>query len=323
MFLRVRTGAHGESVEGVAVTYGLTIEVVTQKPFVTITAAEFGAIKSAKAFAGDCLSLEEHFSRVIDNYYEYELGLLDGALHQLLYHISSWSEFTGSIHEVNRRLMNLLSAGRAYRDQAAHFVSTRYGATSERMEQFKKWNSRAYDSLLGYRVMDALRNYTQHRGFGVQAVEYSGWIDGTPPDAVWRNALVPQILPARLAEDGGFKASVLVELQQIGATVDARPLVRQYVVGIAHVQTHLRRSLETDVTNADAVLTAAIDNYRASGQRDTAGLVAVERDQAGVWTDKVQVFPDIMERRKALRARGRRVPHLERQYVTNEPRRGA
>lgn len=147
--------------------YGLTIAVLARTPFVPISAEEFGAASKARTVISGALGIEETFNLVVGNYLEYELELLGGALRSLLYTEGAWSEFMGRIHEVNRRLMNLLAAGRAYLDQAPHYLSATFGPESNEVRGFRSATNAEYDARLGYRAMEALRNFALHRGLAV------------------------------------------------------------------------------------------------------------------------------------------------------------
>jgi hypothetical protein len=305
-------------------SFGLRVVVLARTPWLPISKEDFLEFRRAKSLLVDTLGLEENLHLVLGNYFEYEAGLLTEALRQLVFRVGSWSEGAGSIHEVNRRVVNLLSAGRGYQDQAAHLLSRRFGKRSKELDAFSGWRSAEYDGRLGYRAMEALRNYSQHRGLAVHHLRHTMW--RSKPGGISRNALVPGISPKRLAEDRGFKVGVLRELQEQGEDpMDLRPLIREYVAGLATVHKKLRDSLAADVAAADERILSAIERYRREGQPEVVGLAAVKRDGRGLrvdGVDDVELFDDLITRRRDLVRQTRMAEFLGHgHYTTNEPKR--
>lgn len=299
--------------------YGLTIAVLARTPFVPISAEEFGAASKARTVVSGALGIEETFNLVAGNYLEYELELLRGALRSLLYSEGPWSEFMGRIHEVNRRLMNLLAAGRAYLDQAPHYLSATFGPDSSEIRGFRNATNVEYETRLGYRAMEALRNFALHRGLAVHQLSHANWADGEAGHRVRRNALVPSVRPKLFADEGGFKASVLAELQERGDVIDLRPLVKEYVAGLARVHEQLRASTNYLVARSDAQVLELIARYKREGQENVLGLAAVHRNPDGGWYEHVNLFDDPIMRRRELVQRLRRIRYVEHVYTTNEP----
>lgn len=267
------------------------------------------------------LGSEAAFDTVLGNYLEYESDLLTGALEWLVYTKQDWAEFNDRIYHVNRRLQNLLSAARAYLDQSRHYLSRSFGEGSPELAQFGQWTGAEYDSNLAYRTLEALRNYTQHRGMAVHRLAHDRWRDGDGSGSVLRHALVPYLEPLRLQEDGGFKPSVLRELIEIGETVDLRPLARSYVAGIGRIHAKLRDLMQPQVDGAESTIESLIMQYQEQGQRDVLGLAVVERDGSGRWTRHVSIFADPIAKRRSLTARMHFVTSVERVYTSNEPNR--
>lgn len=300
-------------------SYELRLHVVGRAPKLPMEADEFRSLKAAKDLVVGVLGVEESMYLVLGNFLEYEALLLREALSGLVFAPGSWSEFRGVIHEVNRLLVNVLSGCRGYVDQSKHFLSGRFGKDSGELQSFREWAAEQYDSKLGYRVMEALRNYSQHRGVAVHQLAHSHWRAGAGPGGPRRNALVPSLLPTRLAEDGRFKASVLEELLAKDEPVDLRPLVREYVSGLALIHEQLRSTLEDSTEAADSLILGAIERYDREGQAGVVGLAALKRNDKGEVVDSVALFKDVIERRKELVRRSRHVPHVVGAYTTNEP----
>jgi hypothetical protein len=67
-----------------------------------------------------------------------------------------------------RRLLNLMTATRLYLDSLPHHANEVLVNDPTTLASVKQAPSVAYDSALGYRVMEALRNVSQHRMLPIQ-----------------------------------------------------------------------------------------------------------------------------------------------------------
>lgn len=297
--------------------FWLTSNVLGDRVRLPLTADEFQELKAAWLAVVEGLGLEERLGLVLDNYVEYEATLLRGALDSLIYAGVSWSEFASRTHTVNRRLVNLLSSCRSYIDQLQHAARSLFEQSAEERNQIKEWLSEQYDGLLGYRVLEALRNHAQHRGMAVHHLAVHFWWV-KPGRTHSRTNVVPSLIPARLRDDREFKREVLAELEERGEIVDLRPLVKEYISGISIVHGKVRGILKERLTDADERLLAARTRYRHEGGSRT-GVMAVRTNVDGAHVEEVPILTELSVRRHELT--GRHVIHknLWAHYVTNEP----
>jgi hypothetical protein len=68
---------------------------------------------------------------------------------------------------INRVLLNFLSAFRTLLDHMEYILKKEYGNESENFKKFKKICSEQYDKYFSYRFLYKLRNYAQHCGMPV------------------------------------------------------------------------------------------------------------------------------------------------------------
>ena len=91
---------------------------------VPLTLDEFTAIRTAHRFVMVGLGVEEKYNLVLGNFEEMEGEMLRLTLRHALYQdLLHWSTFVDEAHVLNRRLVNLLSTGRLYRDHVLHTMS--------------------------------------------------------------------------------------------------------------------------------------------------------------------------------------------------------
>jgi hypothetical protein len=145
--------------------FALTNAVLGYSHFVDISKEEYRAIGDSKKCLIEALYIEQKLDMVVEDYFEFEMELLATSTRQMVQWNQDYYWFQEEINRLNRRIVNLLSVCRLYLDQSIHHLSCIYGKEGEKLNNIKKKISREYDSKLGFRVMEAMRNYVQHRGF--------------------------------------------------------------------------------------------------------------------------------------------------------------
>jgi hypothetical protein len=145
-------------------------------------------------------------------------------------------------------LSNFFSATRSYVDHVQNSsVANLLAASHAQTSSVKKRLSDAYDHSLSYRAMEALRNYTQHRGFPINTLSLKTDIDDTQS----RNRL--KFGCGIYLDLAGFKATVLKELANSEDRVDLKPLVRDYVAALVGTHKALRDDLKEVTTRCDKI----------------------------------------------------------------------
>ena len=283
-----------------------------------LTQAKFEALRAAKNNLVIILSIEEKLTLLLENYVDFEQELLSRTLNSIVFRPDSWSAVMAEIHAYNRRVVNLLTTCRLYLDQVQHDLSVIYGSGSTVARDVNATRSEMYDSSLGYRTMEALRNYVQHRGLPVYSITHRATHAPREGKNLVANVMIPYLNVARIKEDGGFKAGVLRELDGLGEKIDIRPLVREYVEGIGKVHTCVRASTYSDVVSWDRLLEGVRSRFAAVFKEPEEQLTLVARSDKGHDPEEVQIFKDLITRRKWLEQRTAHLTHYSRQVVTNE-----
>jgi len=301
-----------------AVKYGITRLVLECGQFIELTSDEYDAAKQAKVSLVTALGIEEKFNLVIENYAEFELELQARTTRYALFLDHDWSSSMDDLHTINRRLVNLLSAGRLYIDQVKHDVSELFGSDSEQLGELKKAFAKQYDAHLGYRVLEALRNHVQHRNLPVYHLGYSIVRDPHEQVTLAKYTCTPSMSVASIKEQGSFKAQVLQELRDGDDLVDLRPFVRQYVASIGQVHTDLRERMTKAVESWGAQMELIKEKFREMYGDQLAGLVVVTKDDQDVVVESSHVVKEVMTRRRALENKNRSVAHVATHYVSTE-----
>jgi hypothetical protein len=280
---------------------------------VEIDQAEFVEVARAKRALVAMIGVEQKFDLVFENYTDYERELLELSLHQSLRRDLDWPGFQDDIAAVSRRLANLLSASRLYRDQISHDLRETFGPSSDLPDLVKSKMSEQYDARFGYRVMEALRNVMQHRSMPVHALSY-------PSESVEHGLqfrAVPSIEVARL-KDAELKPAVFAELESRGETVALTPLVREYVEGLGNVHEVLRSLAAPHVSSWDSVLASTqARGVQPSGGGAKRAVLAMRLDDADDVIETVQVFTDLTDYRRSFERRNSILSHIAQRYVSS------
>jgi hypothetical protein len=296
--------------------YGITQLVFGKKPFFPISAERYSALSEARRSLGVALAVEEKLTLVLENYVEFENEILSAGLGQIVFHVKSWSDRMSQSYRFNRRLINLLTAGRMYLDHLEHDLNELHAGQSAPRDLISLSKKQQYDSLLGYRVMEALRNYVQHRGLPVHGIDHWGSWKVDPTRETAANVVTPFLRVSALREDGKFKRSVLTELEELGERLDVKPFVREYVEGIGHIHTSFRELIASDLERWDHLITDAINDCVNAGAEHSINFAIAARRKGDIV--KLLIFSDNPTiRRKWLTQRTASLTHYSKQVVTN------
>lgn len=297
--------------------YGLTRLVFNAPKFVPITETDYLDIRQRREILPEALFIEEKFDLVIDNFLEFETDLLNSCAREMVRGVENWTAFQEERNQINRRVVNLLSACRLYLDHTRHHLRNIGNNATAISKIIEASISAPYDGSLGYRAMEALRNYVQHRGYPIHGVTFNaGWIDDR---SKLMYAITPYMMISRLEEDGKFKASVLEELKEQGDKVDIKPMIREYVDGLGKIHNEIRRQLKGLVDESDKTIRNAIERYRKADPADDSvvGLAAVSRYDL-TCSDIIPLFEEPLDYRKGFELKNSNFNNLAKRHVTSE-----
>lgn len=291
---------------------------------VELSATEFHHLRAARDTLDRALEAEDKFDIVMEDFAELELEFLTLANREMTFGRSAYAEMADALNTVNRRLLHLMTAARTYVDQLIQDVAFVFGHESPQRAEAEQLFHNAYDSVAGYRVLEALRNYAQHRRLPVHALRF-GW--SRRPDANLVEYTVEYALDlTRLREDGRFKGAVLTELEGLQAEEDKvllKPLVRAYVSALGRVHGRVREAMAGRVAECDELSASTVRRFVQETTEDVAHIHAAAIRQrggrdAGV-VDRFTLFSDVSTRRQRLVRKNPANRPLEIQYVSGAP----
>lgn len=294
--------------------YYVGLGVIGPWPFIDISDREFQAVTTAKRNLLRLLGVEEKFRMLIENFVEYERELLNLALQHKISHDINWSAMQDAKALINRRLANCLTVARLYLDQAQRDANEAFSDSHIPVRIMEAARTQ-YDKLLGYRVMEAARNYLQHESLPITAVAYATEWEDRNGEEFLHHRITPLIRPDRL-RDSGFKKSVVEELERIDKkNHDATPLLREYIEGLSVVHQEFRTATGEYIPAWKSTLLAIIERYsRASGEQ--VSHVIAYAEEGGDTVERITIFMDGVARLEEYRTK--RLPtNVSRWFVSN------
>jgi len=304
------------------VEYRITIYALGTYGSIAISSADFDDIRVAKQRILFGLGVEEKIDLVLENYAELERCLLEMALEHSLFPGKINALLDSASHVVNRRIVNLLSTCRLYLDQVLHEFSGIYGKESESYAAFKQATNNEYDSVFGYRVMEALRNHAQHRSLPIRGISFGRSRDDSAKPPLFRHTVIPSIDITALEDDPEFKRPVL---QELTALTDRKkhlsilPFVRAYVESLGRIHQCVRRLTAPDIENADELIDHCRTRYRETVAKSLTGLAAIACNAQGLYRDHEYLSDRPILRRRELAAKNQHLDSISRRYVSSGP----
>lgn len=300
--------------------YLLTRRVLGNSTSIEITKHEYMKINTVKINLLEILYIEEKFDIFIDNYLEFELDLLNYATLHMVRGIKTRAELKRGLNQISRRIINFLSTGRLYLDQSVYHLSNILSIKLNTIEEIKKEKAKQYEQCLGYRVMDALRNYVQHRGYPIENLTYTCKLVGKVPNEKLLYSITPYIQVQKLEKDNKFKKEVLKDIKPLGEKIDLKLFIREYVEALWNIHAKVRELLKSDILDWEKLFLSTIDKFknRNSKIRSIVGLSAVKQNENGAYKDSIEIDKYIIEYRQKLQRKNSTFTNLSKRYATNE-----
>lgn len=203
---------------------------------IEISASDYEELVFAQTGIYEALAIEEKFDLVTCNYFEFEKILHQVAISSRLFVATDWVRMIQDLQSANGALMNLLAIFRAYIDHVPHHMGEIFGKNSVACNDFQKSLRKEYDSVLGYRLIYALRNYVQHRGFPIQYLDTSLRAGRKSDGRLEVKCMAtPYLLVSQLREEPKFKKEILSEIESIGEKVDLKRFTRESISSISRI----------------------------------------------------------------------------------------
>ena len=255
--------------------------------------------------------IEESFDIVLNNYFNFQKVLLSDAARQMIFMNMDDREFHDTAQTISVNIINLLSSARLYLDQTKHQLSGFFDSKYGLKDKFKLSCESTYDEQLGYRAMEELRNYAQHRGLPVHSLlRDSQRYEFHPGKELLLFSSTPMLDLNTLQIDKKFKRSILKELIGFGDQVDLRWLIQEYLASLGNIHFKLRESLQDILEKSEKTIKEARDKYLSKYNEKEKVVFLVASDENGHDEDHLFLNFRSVKRRKYLEAKNRKTNAL-------------
>ncbi|MDQ0874258.1 hypothetical protein QFZ77_002917 [Paenibacillus sp. V4I3] len=278
-----------------------------------ITKEKYLRIIEVKQYLVSMLKVEEKLNLLIENYLELEKDILNVSFNKMISPIYStdWTLAVSDIHLINRRIINFLTTSKLYLDQISHDIKELSSDPSIPL-LVEKLRNTEYDNVLGYRVIEALRNYVQHRGLPVHILS----LNMSKVGDLSKHVITPFLKIDELKKDGKFKATVLKELDQLNDKVDLKQNIRQYINSITKIHSSIRELLSENVQLWDAEFMLIYEEFNKEyGDTESLGIGEI---YLGIRRNITYIMKEPIKRRKWLEQKNRELINLESRFVSSE-----
>ena len=302
--------------------HGITRLAGGQHPFLPLSQEEFRRIKKAKTCYMVVLGIEDKLDLLLENYTEFEKGLLFLSLRRGIFSDLDWGGLMDDMQVVNRRLANFLMSVRLYTDQVGKNTASLFGRTSATGVAILEALTEQRRSSLGLRVLEELRNHIQHRDLPIQHLSYTMARAGKVTNRKVRCGIRPALLVAALREDSKFDSGVLKALEEKGGTVVVTPFVREGIEAICRAHQRFRELTAPAIETWRGILQETLDRAREAFGRDLTGFAVVVEDDEEHCLEFEQVFDDLLQRRLVLLTKNSSLSNVSLLFVSGELIRG-
>jgi hypothetical protein len=279
-------------------------------------ASDFDAIASARLTTTQALAIEDKYSLILQNYFEFEQQLHRLSLAYLLFRDSRWTDFVDDIRDVNRVLMNLLGAQRMYVDQIPQHLNKVFAPSESQSRTFVAATRTEFDGSPGYRILYALRNHAQHGEFPVQSLSLDSKRLEEGQLKHYSHTATAFAHRDDLVQNKGLNAKVRAEVSAMPEKIDLSPLVRENMSSFARLHLVVREELRPRLNESDSALRTAYARFEEHAGRKPIGLYIVQSGDDGAEIDSHSIFLEGIERRVRFEQESATITNMEQHYVS-------
>lgn len=284
-------------------------------PEYDISESYYNDLKESKRILVEALRIEEAYEVLLSLYKDLEKLILSISMDHLLSRGMSYERMFEGMLTVNVKLVGFLSGARLYIDQ----LKSRCGKIKKESDykaRVEALFSEKYEASIEYRFMEALRNYTAHRGLPVHSILFDGaWDSDDMSKAHNMHQVVVYSTKDSFSKDKRyFKSKVLNEMDD---KVNIIYYVRCYVEAISSVHDSSRKIISDHVNQSRALVEEAKSMYVNNCDTSDFGLCAYKKID-GELIDEVPLLLDWDDLRVKMQKDNSELVSLSRRYVSNK-----
>lgn len=284
---------------------------------VSLSIDEFTALKEAKEKLSDLLKFAENYSVLIESYRRVELAKFELELDHLLYGLPDYLDFFKARVALNGPISGYLSCSRYYLDSSKQILKSLLGDTG--FEDFIKLTNNKYDTNLGYRFAEALRNYAQHNELPIETIYFNNFVesDKNIEDSHLVTSVSLYASNRKLNEDKGFKRSILKDYPE---QIDLMECIRMHLEGLWEIQNHYNAIMNRLTEKYRAVFNTFISKFQNETQTNYSNFLACEENTDGEIVQNFTITAAWDDARQQALAKFGNLINLRKKYITGRIR---
>jgi hypothetical protein len=299
--------------------YVLCKMVLAATPSLPITEAEYEGVKPAKEGLQEIISVEEKFDVAMENYVELEETLHNLGIRLLAFEPYHYTEMAAPLNLISRRILNLLSSGRLYRDALYQHVKRVLGeqhAESIRIKAALKPNQ---TQPMPYRMIEAVRNFAQHQELPIVDIEFDRHkeLDEKGSTIAFAHQVIPMMDAAAVSKSRDIRdAAVRAALAALVNRVNPMNLIREHVEHIGTLHASFRLAVQDLEKEWERSLRELIARYLKNAPGENHIAVAAGYENADGTVSRAEyIVQDRLDYLKYLRIKHFSAANLSLRYV--------
>ncbi|WP_439813984.1 hypothetical protein [Zavarzinia sp. CC-PAN008] len=279
---------------------------------VELRVEEYDRIKEARETLTAIGMFEDAFLLLMENHIEIEKYLFEYALTSLTYANFDSIDFGMARIKINQKLNAILAAAKYFNDSIKQHLEFVGESTLSEITNFR---SQQYDSSKAYRLMELLKNLSQHQEMPIEAISLdNSWEDNW---SRMRVTLIPFVTSRTVLKSNNLKQVIREDLSGWEkGKIELMPRLRAYIERIGKIHEfsqgkffEIQQSCEREL---DAAGARYISLYPAEG---SLGLVAVESPSEYVYENPIYIRIPNDEHRERVQSRTRTMHRFSDRYV--------
>ncbi len=242
-----------------------------------ISKNDYDDIEKYHYCVGEYYNIENKYNIVIENYREFESEILNLSLSYSLHAMASFDNMNAMFWNIQRKLFNLLNSCDMFVEHCLIHYKHIQKKEGRITFDLKSFTNKLNENHFSYRVLDKIRNHSQHYGIPVQKVNFGSKRDypSNPNRVTFPINLF--LKPDLLRQNSGFPKHLISEIEQQGE-VDIKPLIREYLSLIYSILKKVRDELALPIIKWKNKYDWAVDLYRNDKKREPDYLFVMNKD---------------------------------------------
>jgi hypothetical protein len=285
--------------------YLITRVAIGKYERISISREIYEEILHASNILGEITNLEEKFFCICENYRHVRTFVFDVTYNNTIYALPTTIEFYLAGLNFNRLLLSLLSSVRLYMDSKISHLQIILDKSVSKTD-LKAVASHHYDNLLEYRIMEALRNYSQHQALPINHMSFGSSWDKKMQTLSHSSDFYFNV--KNVVDLTKINAKTRSEMLAIDGKIDIKRCLDVYFSAICEIHTEYRKLYKSSRAQSVGV----IGNYRKIWQEKSLdpsllGVAACEfkgpyinKNAKEVWLDpQTDEYRNYLERKTA------------------------